>query len=157
MHAGLLMFISILETTNFSFFGSGFTQAQSVDGLRVAWGKHCQQYQADPEYGADLINEEEFKVLQFPVGKGSPDYGDEDLTPDEIPVTLRQFKPNATPTGKSVMVTTTRPQLDSVLSHAEQVKIAFIAFQAGTLKMDTLADILSDFNESIDNCITRKA
>jgi hypothetical protein len=151
------MFISILETTNFSFFGSGFTQAQSVDGLRVAWGKHCQQYPADPEYGTELINEEEFKVLQFPVGQGSPDYSIDDLTPDEIPITLSDFMPDATPTGKSIKATTTRPQLDDVLSHAKQVNIAFIAFQAGTLKMDTLADILSEFNKSIDNCITRKA
>lgn len=148
------MFISVLETTNFTFFGSGFTEKEATNGLRVAWEKHSRSYEVDLEYGNQLIDDEEFSMIQFPVGQGSPSHGKDDATPDNIPIHLDQFTLSAAPTGATIAATSTLLGLNEVLSDAQQVSVAFRAFQDGTLKMGVLADIIDKLAGSINANIT---
>lgn len=145
------MFITVLETRNFTFYGSGFTKSQAVSGLRHAWNNHCKQYTtADKNYGKELIDEGDFSTHQFPIGKGVAEHADDITTPDAIPLAVNTFSAQASPLGKYKKKSLSLEQIDDIVSHAQQTSIAFAAFQAGTLKMAHLADILAELSESLN-------
>jgi hypothetical protein len=156
------MYINILETKNFTFFGAGFTQSQAANGLHVAWADHAKKYQAKVEHGTQLIDAGDYNTIQFPLGRGASEHNTAEInsalddTLDDIPLVINTFQPSGTPTGNSAEAVATLAGLNDVLSHAEQARVAFRAFQDGTLKMGVLADIMDELCESMDVNITGK-
>jgi hypothetical protein len=79
MTAPLIIYVATADTSNFTWTGTGLTDADARAALMRAWRAHADRTGANPFY----ITDDAINVLSGPVGTGFQDY--QAVTPPRIP------------------------------------------------------------------------